>query len=147
VLRSSLNLLAGKLNKSTDNLSVEYGENIPAVEANAQHLTQVAINLILNGIESLSGIGKSLNIKSFYESEKGMVVLEVRDNGSGIEPEQMQKIFKPFFTTKRETGGTGLGLPIARKIAETYGGQILISSCIGEGTTAILELPVCHRGK
>jgi signal transduction histidine kinase len=146
VLKSSLNLLAGKLNKCTDNLSVDYGEEIPMVEANAQRLGQVAINLILNGAEALTDKEKPLNIRSYYESKRARVILEVRDHGSGIDPEHMNKVFDPFFTTKRESGGTGLGLAISQKIARAYGGCILIYSTVGKGTTAVLELPVCNEG-
>ncbi|MGA2227149.1 MAG: ATP-binding protein, partial [Syntrophobacteraceae bacterium] len=121
VLRSSLNLLASKLKKSTDNLLVEYGENVPAVEANVQRLEQVAINLILNGAESLKDKGGLLSIRSYYEPERASVVVEVRDEGTGIEPENLKRIFDPFFTTKRETGGTGLGLSISQRIIEAYG--------------------------
>ncbi len=141
VLRSSLNLLTSKLNKSTKNLSVNYGENMSTVAANAQRVGQVIINLILNGAEALTNKGQSLNIRSYYESERAKVILEVRDNGQGIRPEHLNRIFDPFFTTKRETGGTGLGLAISQKIVEAYGGHILISSTVGEGTTAVMELP------
>ena len=74
VLRSSLNLLASKLKKSTDNLLVEYGENVPMVEANAQRLEQVAINLILNGAESLKDKGGLLSVRTYYEPERASVV-------------------------------------------------------------------------
>ena len=147
VLRSSLNFMAGKLSNATDNLLVEYGVNIPAVEANAQRLEQVAINLILNGVESLTDKGKLLSVRTYYEPKRAMVGLEVRDNGSGIEPEHLKKVFDPFFTTKRETGGTGLGLAISQKIIEAYGGRIAIVSTPGEGTTAIIELPAYGKDK
>ncbi|MEN6438346.1 MAG: ATP-binding protein [Syntrophobacter sp.] len=143
VLQSSLNLLANKLKKSTDNLFVEYGGNLPAVEANGQRVGQVMINLILNGAEALTATEQCLSIRSYYDAERGKVFLEVRDSGQGIQPEHLNRIFDPFFTTKRETGGTGLGLAISKKIVEAYGGSILISSSAGEGTTAVLELPAC----
>ncbi|MGO9314554.1 MAG: ATP-binding protein [Syntrophobacteraceae bacterium] len=147
VLRSSLNFMASKLSKATDNLLVEYGENIPTVKANAQRLEQVAMNLILNGVESLTDKEKLLSVRTYYEPERAMVGLEVRDNGSGIEPEHLPKVFDPFFTTKRETGGTGLGLAISQKIIEAYGGRIAIVSTPGEGTTAIIELPAYGKDK
>jgi len=142
VLRSSLNLLRSKLNKATKNLVVDYGEDIPMVAANAQRVEQVIINLILNGAEALTDGTQVLSIRS-YRDDGGKVILEVRDRGQGIRPEHLSRIFDPFFTTKRETGGTGLGLAISQKIVEAYGGRILISSTVGEGTTAVLELPAC----
>ncbi len=147
VLRSSLNLLANKLKNSTDNLRVEYGESIPMVEANAQRLEQVAINLILNGAESLKNREGALIVRSYYEPERAGVVMEVKDEGVGIETENLKRVFDPFFSTKRETGGTGLGLAISREIIEAYGGRITIVSTPGEGTTAILELPATSEGK
>lgn len=147
VLRSSLNLLASKLNRSTNNLLVEYGENIPKVMANVQRLEQVAINLILNAAESLADKDKSLSVRSYYEPERAMVVLEVRDSGMGIEPQILDRVFDPFFTTKQDTGGTGLGLAVSQKIVETYGGRIMIVSTPGEGTIAVLYLPACIEDK
>ena len=147
VLKSSLNLLASKLKKSTDNLLVEYGENIPAVEANAQRLEQVAINLILNGAESLKDKKGLLSVRTYYEPERAGVVVEVRDEGIGIEPENLKRVFDPFFTTKRETGGTGLGLAISQRMIEAYGGRIVILSTPGEGTTVTLELPAHNEDK
>lgn len=146
VLRSSLNLLASKLNKCTKYLYVDYGENIPAAAANAQRVEQVLINLILNGAEALTGREQSLRIRSRYDSAEEKVVVEIRDAGQGIEPEHMGRIFDPFFTTKREKGGTGLGLAISQKIVEAYGGRITISSTVGEGTTAVLALPAVNEG-
>ena len=144
VLRASLKFLANKLSKTTIKFRVEYGKGIPAVEANTQRLEQVAINLILNGVESLTERGKSLSVRSYYKLESSRVVLEVKDDGIGIEPEHLNLIFNPFFTTKHGTGGTGLGLAVSQKIIEAYGGRILILSVPGEGTTAILELPAYH---
>jgi len=69
------------------------------------------------------------------------VVCEVRDTGSGISPEDLTKIFQPFFTTKPEDRGTGLGLPVARGIVESYGGTLVASSTLGAGTTFTFDLP------
>ena len=66
---------------------------------------------------------------------------EVRDTGSGIAPEHLDKIFEPFFTTKPEDRGTGLGLPVAREIVESYGGKLVVQSTVGAGTTFTFDLP------
>ena len=142
VVRSSLNLLSGKLRKSTDNLIIEYGEDIPPVEGNAHLLGQVIINLLLNGAEALPDPHKALKIATSFSEKGKKVIVQVRDEGLGIEDENLKRIFDPFFTTKRETGGTGLGLAISFNIIEAHGGHILISSTAGEGTVAVVELPV-----
>lgn len=66
---------------------------------------------------------------------------EVRDTGSGILPEVLDKIFQPFFTTKPEDKGTGLGLPVAREIVKSYGGNLAVDSTVGAGTTFRFDLP------
>jgi signal transduction histidine kinase len=65
----------------------------------------------------------------------------VRDTGSGMSPELLAQIFTPFFTTKSEERGTGLGLPVAREIVESYGGQLRVASQVGRGTTFTFDLP------
>ena len=122
VLRSSLNLLVSKLNKSTSNLFVEYGENIPEVEANAQRLGQVAINLILNGAESLTDKEQPLNIRSYYESERAKVVMEVRDKGEGIKPEHLSRFSTRFSRPSARREGPAWVLPSHRKLSRHMAG-------------------------
>ncbi|MEN6441834.1 MAG: ATP-binding protein, partial [Syntrophobacter sp.] len=141
VVKSSMNLLSNKLNKSTHNLYVEYGQNIPRLKGNSQRLEQVVLNLILNAAESLPDSEKAITVKTSYDSDRQLIELAVTDEGCGIAPETLRRIFDPFFTTKRETGGTGLGLAISMSIVKAHGGRILISSREREGTTATVELP------
>jgi PAS domain S-box-containing protein len=145
VVRTSVNLLSNKLKKSTQNLIIEYGDDIPPAEGNAQRLGQVVINLLLNAAEALPDREKALNIKTFYNREQGKIILQVGDEGVGIDPGNLKRIFDPFFTTKRENGGTGLGLSISLSIIKAHGGQILITSKPGEGTTAGIEIPAADR--
>ncbi len=141
ILRTSINLLSNKLKKSTKNLTIEYGEGIPPAEGNAQRLGQVVINLLLNAAEALPNSDKALEIKTRYDRGRRKIILEVKDEGIGIDPENMKRVFDPFFTTKRERGGTGLGLSISMNIVKAHGGEILITSKPGRGTTAAIELP------
>lgn len=141
VVRSSLNLLSNKLSKSTHDLRVEYGQNVPWLKGNARRLEQVVVNLVLNAAESLPDSGKAITVKTTYDGDRHMVGLTVADEGCGINPETLRRICDPFFTTKRETGGTGLGLAITLSIVKAHGGRILISSREGTGTTATVELP------
>jgi signal transduction histidine kinase len=70
------------------------------------------------------------------------VAIEISDTGSGIPPEDIPKAMDPFFTTKPEGKGTGLGLPICRRIVEEHGGEFRIESTVGIGTTIYIDLPV-----
>ena len=133
IVRNSTNLLSNKLKKSTNRLSVEYGEGVPRVRGNSQRIEQVIINLVLNAAEALPDPEKALSIRTFYDRKREKIMLEVQDEGIGIEPGNLRRIFDPFFTTKRSAGGTGLGLAISMSIAKSYGGDIQIDSRPGRG--------------
>jgi PAS domain S-box-containing protein len=99
-------------------------------------LEQVLWNLFLNGMEAIKGGGR---IRVLARTTQGVLELSVVDTGSGIPPDLLQKLFKPFVTTKNT--GTGLGLSLCRKIVEAHRGTIEISSVPGTGTTVLLRFP------
>ncbi|MEW5946355.1 MAG: GAF domain-containing protein, partial [bacterium] len=102
---------------------------------------QLFINLIKNAVEAMKGRGGTLGISSaLIEDEEGGVGFEVSDTGDGISPEDIGRIFDPFFT--RKPAGTGLGLPICSRIVETnHGGRIFVDSKKGHGTSVLLWFP------
>lgn len=108
------------------------------VRGDQDQLKQVLLNLGLNGLEALEG-GGWVRFEAIG-SGNGKVRLAVRDNGRGISPSVREKIFQPFFSTKK--GGTGLGLSIAERIVEEHGGQIEVESQRGKGTTFFITLEV-----
>ena len=99
------------------------------------------MNLIQNSCQSLPGKKKGIFIKTAYDKEKQQVRIEVRDEGTGIKPEDLARITEPFFTTKRSLGGTGLGLSVSSAIIEDHRGQMHFSSEPEAGTTATITLP------
>lgn len=99
-------------------------------------LLQAFLNIGLNAIEAIQDKG---TITVRCEASKGISSIEFIDNGPGLNQEAIRKIFEPFFTTKR--GGTGMGLPIAKKIISAHSGHIQISSELGKGTKCIVTLP------
>lgn len=106
------------------------------VRGDQDQLKQVLLNLGLNGLEALER-GGWVRFEAIG-SGNGKVRLAVRDNGRGISPSVREKIFQPFFSTKK--GGTGLGLSIAERIVEEHGGQIEVQSQRGKGTTFFITL-------
>ena len=84
---------------------------------------------------------KKLFIEARQADEPGFVVVEVTDNGSGIPPDQIDKIWLAFYTTKGNRGGTGLGLPACAQIVGQLGGKITVRSEVGSGTTFSVFLP------
>jgi signal transduction histidine kinase len=100
-------------------------------------LEQLFLNLLLNAADALS-MGEQAGIE--FKQEAGRVGISIWDRGKGIVPDAMDQIFEPFYSTTPE--GTGLGLPIARRIAQAHGGELKIESTPGECTTARVSLPV-----
>jgi two-component system NtrC family sensor kinase len=101
----------------------------------------VVLNLILNATEATqSKTERSVSVST--AKGDGVVLLQVSDNGEGILPENLAKIFNPFFTTKPEGKGVGLGLAVSYGIIEAHGGDIEVKSTVGEGTTFTVSLPL-----
>jgi PAS domain S-box-containing protein len=112
----------------------------PAVEANADKLRQVLINIIRNALQATPEGGEvRLGLQTEREDGAAWVALPVTDSGCGISEEDVSRIFDPFYTTKDD--GTGLGLSICQKIAEQHGGRITVTSSPGQGSTFTLRLP------
>jgi len=114
-----------------------------AVSLDADRLRRVVINLIDNADQALTGPGstngeKRLEIRS--RSAAGLLELSVADNGPGIAPENLSRVFEPLFSTK--SFGTGLGLPTVKQIVEQHGGSIAIDSEVGHGTCVRVRLPI-----
>ena len=114
---------------------------LPAVWADEKQLQQVLFNVLINGIQAMAGNGTLTIETSLTKRGNGRYGrIEVRDTGSGIPKEQLEKIFTPFYTTKIQ--GTGLGLAICRRLMEQQKGTIRVDSRHGEGTVFIIELPI-----
>ncbi len=142
VLKSAVSLLSNMIKKSTNHFSIEYGRDLPLLKGNFQRLEQVMINLVQNACQALPDAQKGIFITIQFDRKASNIVINVRDEGMGIPPETLLNITDPFFTTKHESGGVGLGLSISSKIVEEHGGTLNFKSEIGTGTTAEITLPV-----
>jgi CheY-like chemotaxis protein len=114
------------------------------VHGNAARLEQVFLNLLVNAAHAVSdreASGSEIRVHLRLPAAD-RVIAEVSDNGMGIERDVLPRVFDPFFTTKPVGVGTGLGLPICRSIVEGFGGQIVLESEIGRGTTVRITLPI-----
>jgi signal transduction histidine kinase len=124
--------------------SIQVADSLPAFRLDSEQLHQVLLNLVLNSIQAMEKGGKIFISARMAKAEgKGpadMVEISVSDTGPGIPKEQIGKIFRPFFTTKR--GGTGLGLSLSQRIIRQHGGTISAQSTLGEGTTFTILMPV-----
>ena len=128
-------------------------KHVGAVRASVAQLESVVVNLAVNARDAIEGTGRiaidvaGVEVQDRDAAERGLsrggryVAIRVRDTGAGIAPEALDRVFEPFVSTKRERGGTGLGLSMVRWFAESSGGCARIQSAVGQGTTVTLLLP------
>lgn len=123
-------------------VSLDLAENLPAVYGDARQLGQVFNNLIKNAWEAMSGqVDAHIRVRMRLGRGGHVIISEVQDNGPGIPPDLLEKIWVSFFTTKGNRGGTGLGLSACMEIVNQARGQISVQSKPGAGATFIVELP------
>jgi signal transduction histidine kinase len=114
-------------------------QDVPPVLASEEGLAHVFLNLIVNAAQALPPNHPEPKVRVGMAVQGSDVVVELQDNGSGIEPEHLEHIFEPFYTTK--PGGSGLGLSICHSIVTGFGGDISVDSTPGKGTTFRVRLP------
>jgi PAS domain S-box-containing protein len=143
-------LVASNEYKYLAKIHTEFAE-LPAVVCNIGELNQVFLNLIVNAAHAIHDAGRDVNtgeIKISTALEGDTVIVRVSDNGCGVPPENLSKLYDPFFTTKEVGRGTGQGLAITHSIVvDKHGGHIGVTSGVGTGTEFILRLPVAGRDR
>jgi two-component system, NtrC family, sensor kinase len=125
-------------------LKTALGSDIPVITGNQHQIEQVLINLILNAMQSLPGGRGEVLLTTRLDRAASEVVIEVEDDGVGIGAETMERLFEPFFSTKLDRGGSGLGLYISQYIVAEHGGRLQLTSTLGKGTCARVILPVSN---
>jgi signal transduction histidine kinase len=140
IVKMTLSLIQHKMKLSNVEVETHLEEDLPLVPCDQSQMQQVALNLLMNAAEATQGKTQR-RVKVSTNSGDGMVRLVVTDNGEGIPPENLAKIFHPFFTTKPEGKGVGLGLAVTYGIIEAHGGDVEVASKVGEGTTFTVSLP------
>jgi PAS domain S-box-containing protein len=135
-------LLDGPLRKATDAFELHLAENLPQACGNLRQIEQVVLNLMTNAMQALPDRSRALRVTTCFDSVSQQLVVNVKDQGKGIAPEHLDQLTNPFFTTRRETGGTGLGLSVSSRIVKQHHGRLSFESTLGQGTTARLTLPV-----
>jgi signal transduction histidine kinase len=124
----------------------EFAPDVPMIHADRELLRQLFLNLLTNASDAMPQ-GGTLTIRvaaGVLESGAPALVMEFVDTGVGIAPDDLPKVLEPFFTTKPEGKGTGLGLPICRRIVQEHHGTFTIVSDVGQGTTVRIVLPMTN---
>jgi signal transduction histidine kinase len=148
LIEDTLLLLEREMNKYRVMVEKQIQE-VPQAYVNGNQIQQILMNLLINARQAMPNGGRML-IKLLYDAENDMIDLVVRDNGCGIPPEILPKIFDSYFTTKKGPdasgkGGTGLGLSMCRDIIESHHGRIRVDSTVGKGTAFTLKLPTAAK--
>lgn len=119
----------------------DYAPGLPRVRVDRRQMEQVLVNLILNAEQAMPG-GGQITLRLRPAQDRQAVVMQVSDTGPGIPADALDRVFEPFFTTRQDRGGTGLGLSVCHGIVEAHRGGITLHSAAGGGTTCTVTLPV-----
>jgi signal transduction histidine kinase len=121
-------------------LQTELAKGLPRIQGDRIQLQQILLNLIMNAIEAMSDVKGSRNLLiSTVEGKPNGVLATVRDSGPGLNPESLERLFDPFYTTK--PGGLGMGLSICRSIVEAHGGRMWAAANVPQGASFHFSLP------
>lgn len=143
IITSTVTIISHKLKLMNVSMELKLNDKLPLIKCDASQMQQVLINLIMNGAEAAQTKPEGKVIVETGVSAKGdEIILDVSDNGDGIPPENIPKLFTPFFTTKGEGKGVGLGLAVVYGIVQGHSGDIEVKSNVGRGTSFKVTLPV-----
>lgn len=148
ILVKTLELLGHEIQLEGIQITKTFESDIPDVMASEFQISQVFSNIILNAVYFLNEIDKGSNIIISTKQMNDVIRVSIKDNGPGINPEDITRLFQPFYTTKEVGKGTGLGLSICHGIITEHRGKIWAESNPGQGATFLIDLPICddpHR--
>jgi two-component system NtrC family sensor kinase len=139
-IERALEMLKHELMDRSVALSFHSGDGLESIKASPGNLQSVWVNLIMNALDSIQSDDGEIIVKTLQKGRE--IRVSIADNGKGIPPEGLSRIFEPFYTTKDLGRGTGLGLSICHRIVKQHGGNIEVDSQIGQGTRFTVSLPV-----
>jgi two-component system, sporulation sensor kinase E len=140
IIRETLDFVQFELSEAGVKLHEELDEALPNITLDKKYIKQALLNMIKNAVAAMNE-GGILTIRTFQKDDS--VQLEIEDTGHGIDKEEIDKIFEPYYTTKEF--GSGLGLTNVYKIVKEHGGEITLNSVVGEGTVFTISLPLPQK--
>lgn len=142
IMEKALGLLENEFRLHHISIRKELSRDLPPTMVDVNQIQQVFINLLLNAVEAIQESG-IITIQTGLDDDRRSIKVEIKDTGCGIPPENLQKVFEPFFSTK--TKGTGLGLAVSYGIVHNHQGDIQVFSRPGEGASFVVQLPLSPR--
>ncbi|MBI3244800.1 MAG: response regulator [Chloroflexi bacterium] len=144
----SLDLIGAHIQRGGIELQINLAPDLPYVPASSHQLEEVWINLLMNARDALAENRPGLiTLMSRLGDDRETVEVQVADNGRGISEANLDQIFTPFFTTKGEERGNGLGLSVCQSVVQNHGGHIAFNSKPGRGTTFLVKLPLVRKSE
>ncbi len=142
VVTTALDLVGPAVHEASDRFTLSLADDLPPIRGHHQKLEQLVVNLLQNAAQALTERSQGIGLVTRYQAEAAEVCLEVHDEGRGIPAEIRSRLGEPFFTTRRDTGGSGLGLSLVNAIVHSHGGRLEIDSTPEKGTRMVVHLPV-----
>jgi len=139
ILGKTVDVMRHRAQMSGIEISTSYAQDIPQVYCDFKRLQQAFVNLIMNAFEAMPN-GGVLSVSTEFIRYQSMVAITISDTGAGIPAEDLEKVFEPFFTSKAEGKGVGLGLSVAYGIIRQHQGEISVQTEVGKGTTFAVHL-------
>jgi len=147
IIEKTLMIVGGQIRRSVSRLDLDLGGDLPQVQGHFQKLEQVMANILVNAHQAFPDKEKGwIRISTRYIQRLGSVVVTIEDNGGGMTRPVIDRLFEPFFTTRRDTGGTGLGLSVSYGLIQEHRGVIGALSRPGIGSRFTVFLPVKQTG-
>jgi PAS domain S-box-containing protein len=145
VVQKAISLVRNPIKNATDHFTEKYSAMPLLFVGNSQRLEQVVVNLLLNACYAMPDRSGAICVETAFNEENDCVKVVIRDEGVGVDAESLQQITDPFFTSRRETGGTGLGLSVSSRIIDEHKGTLSFASELGKGMTVTVELPMAEK--
>jgi signal transduction histidine kinase len=142
VIKMIMDFMAVELKHKNVDIDLQLTADLPPLLGSADQFKQVLLNLIINALQAMPAQGGRIRLATELttDADASFLLVTVSDNGKGIDPEVMNRIFDPYFTTK--TRGSGLGLTVVKRFARDHGGHVSVKSMPDQGTTFSLKLPI-----
>jgi signal transduction histidine kinase/ActR/RegA family two-component response regulator len=146
-VNNAARLAAATIKSSKTVMEMNLASDLPLLHANLQNLEQIVLNLIINALESIRHDHGKVCITTRFVANDQSIIIEVSDNGRGVNPKVAEKIFDPFVTDRQTAGGTGLGLSVTYNLVKAHNGDISFKTKPGQGTTFVIALPTGPKQK
>lgn len=135
VVKKAVTICLGRIRKTVRHFTTDLAEGLPLVHSDPLALEQIVVNLLINAVQAMDKTDSKMHLKlALHDSQPDEIVIEIRDNGCGMDHLTRLRIFDPFYTTKPAGDGTGLGLTISDRLINELGGRIEVSSEAGKGS-------------